>query len=306
MFQNGWQNTYIQALSTCFKGTISTDVPFSEHTTLRIGGPAAVWLIAESIEDVITARDTALALEVPLLVIGKASNLLVSDEGYNGVVLTLGHHFNHWSVQGETVSAGAGITFGRLINEVAQAGLSGLEFAAGIPGTLGGALAMNAGTHTQWLASVVKSVTITDLHRPGVVIDVPSTDFEWGYRQSSLRDNEIVLGAKLLLKQGDSAEILDTIKLSIDKRKQAQPLRLPNAGSVFKNPIDNFAGKLIEAVGLKGYRIGDAQYSELHANFIVNKGSATAVDVKSLMALAQDRVRESYGIELQPEIRFIG
>lgn len=306
MAHSSWQSAYIEAISTCFQGTISTDVPLSQHTTLRIGGPASIWLIAESVEDVVTARDTALSLNVPFIVVGKGSNLLVSDEGFDGVVLVLGHHFNHWTAKGDTVSAGAGITLGRLINEAAQAGLSGLEFAAGIPGTLGGALAMNAGTHTEWIASVVKSVTVTDIHRPGAVIDVPSIDFEWGYRQSSLRDDKIVLGAQLMLSQGDPNEILEAINQSVDKRKLAQPLRLPNAGSVFRNPIDNYAGKLIEAVGLKGYQIGDAQYSDMHANFIVNKGSATAVDVKSLMALAQDRVRESYGIELQPEIRFIG
>ena len=285
-------------------GVVKANEPMSRHTTFRIGGPAALIMECATLGDVAVAT-TILAEEgVEWTVLGKGSNVLVSDSGYDGAVITLGRDFKRHALDGDHLRTGAGVIFAAVVQDAFKMGLSGLEFGVGIPGTVGGALAMNAGARDQWIGSIVESVT---LHVPGEgLMRARGEEIAWGYRHTDLTDRGIILEAVLRVAESDEVDIRRAMEASLRRRKRTQPLALPSAGSVFVNPEGDSAGRLIEAAGLKGIRAGGAEFSEVHANFIVNTGGATAQDVVALICMAREAVKDSNGIELRPEIRFLG
>ncbi|MRS12504.1 MAG: UDP-N-acetylmuramate dehydrogenase [Actinobacteria bacterium] len=274
------------------------------HTTFRIGGPADLHVTCETLADLADAVRVCDEHEVPWTVIGKGSNLLVADDGYHGAILCLGREFKAHSVDGAGIKAGAACILAYIVRDAFSKGLAGLEFAVGIPGTVGGALSMNAGTAGVWMGSVVESVT---LFVPGAGLKrVRGGDIAWGYRRSGLSERGVIVECVLELAESDKTRIRRQMEESLERRKETQPLSMPSAGSVFRNPEGDSAGRLIEAAGLKGTRLGGAKVSEVHANFIVNDGGATAADVVGLIRKIQMTVRDTYGIELKPEIRFLG
>ena len=285
-----------------FDGEIRLDEPLSKHTSYRIGGPARAYILVNSPAALSAALAACKADECSWVVVGKGSNLLVSDAGFKGAVIVLAGEFRNWKFDEENarVVVGAGTTLSRLVQEVFHRGYSGMEFAVGPPGSVGGAVRMNAGTKDDWIGSRVVSVT-TFAPDQGLKRYAPS-DIEWAYRSTSFAPDEIIVEVELQL----SGNIHDKMRTLLERRKASQPLEYPSCGSVFKNPEDASAGALIDEVGLKGSMCGGAQISEKHANFIVNKNKACASDVLALIKRAQEKVKEHYGIELQPEVKFLG
>ena len=289
-----------------FDGEIRLDEPLSKHTSYRIGGPARAYVLVNSPAALSAALTACKADECPWVVVGKGSNLLVSDAGFKGAVIVLAGEFRNWKFDEENarVVVGAGTTLSRLVQEVFHRGYSGMEFAVGTPGSVGGAVRMNAGTKDDWIGSRVVSVT-TFAPDQGLKRYAPS-DIEWAYRSTSFAPDEIIVEVELQLTPALSGNIHDKMRTLLERRKASQPLEYPSCGSVFKNPEDASAGALIDEVGLKGSMCGGAQISEKHANFIVNKNKACASDVLALIKRAQEKVKEHYGIELQPEVKFLG
>jgi UDP-N-acetylmuramate dehydrogenase len=285
-------------------GAVREHEPMTRHTTFRIGGPAAAFLECDTVADLMRATTVLSEEGVEWTVLGKGSNVLVADSGYEGAVLVLGKEFKRHSIEGEQLRTGAGVILGAVVQDAFKAGLSGLEFAVGIPGTVGGALAMNAGSRDEWIGSIVESVT---LFVPGEgLVGVRGPEISWAYRWTDLPSRGIVVEAVLRVIESDAVHMRRSMEASLRRRKRSQPLGMPSAGSVFVNPDGDSAGRLVEAAGLKGARVGGATVSEVHANFIVNSGGATATDVVELVRMIRDTVKESYGIELRPEIRFLG
>lgn len=289
-----------------FDGEIRLDEPLSKHTSYRIGGPARAYILVNSPAALSAALTACKADECPWVVVGKGSNLLVSDAGFKGAVIVLAGEFRNWKFDEENarVVVGAGTTLSRLVQEVFHRGYSGMEFAVGTPGSVGGAVRMNAGTKDDWIGSRVVSVT-TFAPDQGLKRYAPS-DIQWAYRSTSFAPDEIIVEVELQLTPALSGNIHDKMRTLLERRKASQPLEYPSCGSVFKNPEDASAGALIDEVGLKGSMCGGAQISEKHANFIVNKNKACASDVLALIKRAQEKVKEHYGIELQPEVKFLG
>lgn len=285
-------------------GSVRRGEPMSRHTTYRIGGPAAIFLECDTLAD-LSAATTILAEEnIERTILGKGSNVLVADSGYQGAVLVLGKDFKRHALEGEQLRTGAGVILAAVVQDAFKAGLSGLEFAVGIPGTVGGALAMNAGTREEWVGAIVESVT---LFVPGEgLLAMRGPEVTWGYRRTDLPARGIIVEAVLRVVEADAVHMRRSMEASLRRRKRSQPLGTPNAGSVFVNPDGDSAGRLIEAAGLKGRRVGGAEISQVHANFIINAGGATAADVVELIALVRETVKEANGIELRPEIRFLG
>ena len=301
-------------------GSVISGESMARHTTYCIGGPAALYVECASVPDLALTCDVLLEEGVRWSVVGKGSNLLVSDEGFDGAVIVLGKGFaacdfgelekddTHENAlepgQDYRVSAGAGVALATLVEKAGNYGLSGLEFACGIPGTVGGAVFMNAGSGDTWIESRVSTCTV---YKPGEGLRIIySHDIDWEYRASNLPADEIIVEAAFNLKTASADEIEKRMKMRYDERALAQPLSQRSCGSVFKNPPDRSAASLIRGCGLAGKTRGGAQISTLHANFIVSDGSATAADVCALIELARDRVKETYGIELRPEVRFLG
>lgn len=282
------------------------DEPMKMHTTFRIGGPADIY-VEPSISQMVPLIEYLKANSVPFVVIGNGSNLLVSDDGIEGVVISLGKAAAEIIVDEEkaeiTVEAGAMLS--SVASRAADAGLTGLEFASGIPGSIGGAVYMNAGAYGGEMKDVITSVQI--LNGEGIVEEIPVDKLDLSYRHSVLMEKPgFVLGAKLKLAKGDKAEIKATIDDIRQKRIEKQPLNYPSAGSTFKRPEGYFAGKLIDDTGLRGYTVGGAQVSEKHCGFVINKSDATASDVLELMKSVDEKVYEKYGVHLTPEVRIIG
>lgn len=284
------------------------------HTTYRLGGPADLWVEPRSVDDIRNAIQLLSGCGVPFTVIGGGSNLLVADEGYRGAIISLGKSFRHTYVDGSVMTVGASCSLASVVAEAQRRGLGGIEFAAGIPGTTGGAVAMNAGTRERWMGSVVRTVTYVpvvegDGGEPpvaGDVVTVDAADLEWGYRTTDLRDRAVVVEVSLGLEESSSESIGETIRAAADRRRTSQPVGTRNAGSVFRNPEGDSAGRLIELAGLKGRAVGGASVSEVHANFIVARDGATAADVHALIVEVQREVVDRFGVKLTPEIRFIG
>lgn len=285
---------------------IKLNEPLSQHTTWRIGGPADVFVSPNSIEELRGAVLASEALDMPRLVIGRGSNLLVQDGGIRGVVIHLGDDFAEYTVQGTELSALAGRRFVSAGNIAIKHGLQGLEFATGIPGTVGGAIMMNAGAHGAETKDVVAWVDVMD--QDGEVRRFLPDDLKFGYRYSILKDHPewMAVSAGFQLSYGVAEELLRKKMEWSKRRSSTQPLSMPNCGSVFRNPDGTHAGSLIESAGLKGMCRGGAQISPKHANFIVNLGDAKAVDVLWLMNHAQETVRTQYGIDLETEVRIVG
>lgn len=289
-----------------FRGKVARDEQMSGHTTYRLGGPARYVVTVESLDALSHTLRECVRTGLPWIAVGQGSNLLVADEGYDGVIVLLSGDFRRWSLDEENLrfTVGAGVTLARIVQEAYHLALSGLEFAVGIPGTVGGALRMNAGTRTDWIGARVDSVTTFSLK--GGLRRYHGDEIIWGYRRSSLPNDEVVVECELRCERGMAGRIQQRMEEALRRRKQKQPLGMPSCGSVFRNPEEGSAGDLIEQVGLKGYRVGGAQISQVHANFIVNTGGATAADVAACMKKARDEVMRAYGIELRPEVRFLG
>ena len=279
--------------------------PMKNHTTFRIGGLADALALPKTPEEVAEVVRFCHEHAQPYYVLGNGSNLLVSDEGYRGLVLQLYRNFNDIQVNGETITVQSGAMLAAVARTAYQTGLTGLEFASGIPGTIGGAVVMNAGAYGGEMKNVLKEVTV--LTKEGEVLVIPAKALELGYRTSVIPKNGwIVLGAVLQLKKGDQEQILARMEELKEQRITKQPLDLPSAGSTFKRPESYFAGKLIMDAGLRGFTVGGAQVSEKHCGFVVNRGNATAADVWELICEVKRRVKEMTGVELEPEVKLLG
>jgi len=297
-------DTTYQRLAAELTGPVRRAEPLARHTTYRIGGPAALFVECATVADLSTATAILAAENIEWTVLGKGSNVLASDEGYTGAVIVLGRDFKRHSVDGDHLRTGAGVILAAVVQDAFKLGLSGLEFAVGVPGTVGGALAMNAGSRDEWIGSIVESVTV---FTPGVgLVGVRGPEIAWEYRRSDLPARGIIVEAVLRVTESDQVGIRRSMEASLRRRKRSQPLNMPSAGSVFVNPEGDSAGRLIEKAGLKGTKVGGAMVSEVHANFIVNAGGASAADVVALVRLIRETVKDANGIELRPEIRFLG
>lgn len=299
----GTDSAYPRLVAEC-SGVVHRGEHLARRTTYRIGGPADLLIECDTLADLAAALCILPEEDVPWTVLGKGSNVLAADAGYRGAVIVLGRDFRHHEVDGQHLKSGAGVSLGVLVQDAFKLGLTGLEFAVGVPGTLGGALAMNAGSRDEWIGSIVENVT---LFVPGEgLASVRGSEVAWGYRRTDLPKRGVIVEASIMLAEGDPERVRRTMESSLRRRKQTQPIGKPCAGSVFVNPPGDSAGRLIEAAGLKGATQGGAVISDIHANFIVNTGSATAQDVLELVARVREAVREQHGIELTPEIRFLG
>lgn len=282
--------------------------PMFKHTTIKIGGPADILVTPTNNEEVKQVVKFAKEENIPVTIIGNGSKLLVKDEGIRGIVIKITGKYANINIEGEHITAEAGITLPRLSIIAKDNSLSGLEFAAGIPGCLGGAIFMNAGAYGSEMSNVVTEVTYLD--KDLNVVTKSKDELEFGYRQSFFKNNEeennIVLSVKMKLEKGNKEEIYEKMQLNNKSRREKQPLEFPNAGSTFKRPEGYFVGKLIDDVGLRGKRIGGAMISDKHSGFIVNVDKATAKDVIDLITLTQRRIKEKFNVYLEPEIKLIG
>ena len=276
--------------------------PMKRHTTFRIGGPAEVFVMPGNLEEVQRILEICRTEDLPYFILGNGSNLLVSDRGYRGVVIQLDRNFGEVKVEGTEIHASAGALLSTIAVAARRASLTGFEFAGGIPGTLGGAVVMNAGAYGGEMKDVLRKVMVMD--QSGKVFEIPAEELQMGYRTSIIKTaGYIVLGAVLSLKEGNLEEIkMLTRKLS-EQRTSKQPLEYPSAGSTFKRPEGYFAGKLIMDSGLRGYRVGGAQVSEKHCGFVINTGGATCADVLALCRQCREKVLAETGVELEMEIR---
>lgn len=278
--------------------------PMRAHTTFKIGGEADIFIIPASPAALISAVKKCTGLEIPYFILGNGSNLLVSDGGIEGAVISLAG-INGISSDGEKITCGAGAMLSSVCLKALSLSLTGLEFAYGIPGTAGGALYMNAGAYGGQMADVIESAEC--LTASGEIKTLKKEDMQLGYRSSVFKNGGlIIISLTLALKKGDKTEIKAEMDDLLNRRKQKQPLEYPSAGSTFKRPEGYFAGALIEKNGLKGLTVGGAQVSEKHAGFVINRGGATAADVKALIGKIQKKVFENDGVMLEPEVIFTG
>lgn len=279
--------------------------PLRAHSTFRIGGPASYYLVPEHAEEVREGIAFANERGLPFLTIGRGSNILFPDEGYNGVVIEVGRGMERIEVLDDgMIRAEAGAGIGALAAAAAKESLSGLEFASGIPGTLGGAVTMNAGAYGGEIRDCIVSAAVLDAD--GTVQRLKKDQLDLGYRSSVIqKKGYIVLNAVFQMQEGEKETILQRMREMNESRRQKQPLEYPSAGSTFKRPEGHFAGKLIEDAGLRGYRIGDAQVSEKHCGFVINRGNATAAQVLELIGHVQEKVFQMSGIKLEPEVKII-
>lgn len=284
--------------------TFRCDFPLSSITSFKIGGNASFVIYPTTIDELASLSAFCSSVSIPSIVIGNGSNLLFSDSGYEGAVIVT-TQIKDIKISGASVTVGCGASLTHLASVVSEHSLTGLEFAYGIPGTVGGAVYMNAGAYGGEIKDVCVSVTVYD-SESGEIYDVKSEECGFGYRVSVFQNGDkIILGARLILADGDKADITEKMSSLMQQRIDKQPLNYPSAGSVFKRYPGYFAGKLIEEAGLKGYTIGGAQVSEKHAGFIINIGNATASDVLSLIDYIRNVIKENVGIVLETEIKYI-
>lgn len=279
--------------------------PMSAHTTFRVGGPAEIYITPQNTSRLIALVKLFRQLNIEYYIIGNGSNLLVGDKGIKGAVIEIGKDMSEIHVSGDTVTSGSGILLSKLANSAARNGLSGLEFASGIPGSLGGAVYMNAGAYGGEMKDVITSVTYLDNECEVRTISADACEF--GYRRSFFTDkNYVILSAEMRLKYRSMKLIMDDIRELTEKRVSKQPVDKASAGSTFKRPEGYFAAALIERAGLKGYYVGGASVSEKHAGFVVNNGGATAADVLEVIRHVQKTVLEKDGVKLETEVKLIG
>ena len=298
-------------LEGSFRGQVLTSHPLAKYTTYRLGGPAALFVEPADVDDLLMFAEVARGLSAdrpPILPLGRGSNLVISDKGWDGVVLFMGpafawlHETDDPEVQLHT---GAGTTMPLLANWASRRGLAGLEFAIAIPGSVGGAVRMNAGAHGHDASQSLASAQVLDLDSTIVETRSPD-DLDYSYRHSSLTERHVVIDARWRLRADDADAVKKRMEAYRRHRAETQPGAFQNAGSVFKNPPHDSAGRLVEAAGLKGLRVGGATVSDLHANFFIAESGATSQDVYDLVHMAKEAVRERFAVELEPEIRFAG
>lgn len=287
------------------KEDICLQEPMQRHTTFRIGGPADCFVQIENKEQLIRLQRYLKQLGMPFFMLGNGSNLLVSDKGYRGIVLQIGQKMSKIEVDGNVITAQAGAAMSQVARAALEHGLTGLEFASGIPGTIGGGVVMNAGAYDGELSGVVTQVNV--VNSEGECMELENDSMEFGYRTSIIRNNSFTVTEVILkLEEGDREQIRAKMEDLAARRREKQPLEYPSAGSTFKRPRGNFAGKLIMDAGLRGFQIGGAKVSEKHCGFIVNTGNATAEDVRNVISEVQKQVKERFHVDLEPEILFLG
>ena len=291
---------------------VLVDEPMSLHTTFRVGGPADFFLMPKSAEEAVLLIEACRNSGCPFFVCGNGSNLLVSDKGIRGAVIRIGKQMGRIGTEDNEITAEAGASLAAIAQAALAAGLAGFEFAAGLPGTLGGACVMNAGAYGGEMKQVLTSVRAISLTGSAesaaeTIVEIPAGELGLGYRTSCLQKNGmIVVSARMRLREGDPEEITALMDDLRARRLDKQPLDLPSAGSTFKRPEGHFAGKLIMDAGLRGYRVGGASVSEKHCGFVVNDGGATAEDILTLIDEVRERVFREFGVTLEPEVKFVG
>ena len=284
---------------------VFTEEAMSQHTTFKIGGPADYFLMPDKGEDVGRVIKICKEKEIPYFILGNGSNLLVGDGGYRGAVIQIYRNMSSVTVEGNEITAQAGALLSAVAAAAKNASLTGFEFAGGIPGTIGGAVVMNAGAYGGEMKDVLTEVTV--MNAEGDIFTLPTEELELGYRTSIIKTaGYIVLEAVISLEKGDQEEIRSRMQELAGMRTSKQPLSYPSAGSTFKRPEVYFAGKLIMDSGLRGYQVGGAQVSEKHCGFVINKGNATAADVLTLIENVREKVQEQFGVTLEPEVKFLG
>ena len=299
-----------QNFETCLYNVVDAakvqkDELMKKHTTFRIGGPADYFIMPSNEKELEETIRVCREFSIPIYIVGNGSNLLVGDKGFRGAIIQLYKSMGTFQVEGNQITAQAGCSLAQIANAALDAALTGFEFAAGIPGTLGGAVVMNAGAYGGEMKDVLESVTA--LTGEGKIIELGRNELELGYRTSVIaKKGYIVLGAVLKLERGDGEKIKTYMDELKEKRVTKQPLEYPSAGSTFKRPEGYFAGKLIEDAGLRGFQVGGAQVSEKHCGFVINRDHATAADIMELMRQVQIRVKENSGVDLEPEVKRLG
>ena len=291
---------------------VRVDEIMKSHTSFRVGGPADLFAEPKDTEEIAALISAAKALKIPFFLMGNGSNLVISDEGIEGLVIHLGETFSHIESEPdpndpekELVRVTAGTLLTRLSSFATKSGLAGLEFASGIPGSVGGAVFMNAGAYDHDMSEVVEEVSC--ITKDGQVKTVRKEDLDFSYRNSVfMKEGGIVTEALLSLSRGNAEEISSKVREYTEKRTKSQPLNFPSAGSMFKRPVGHYTGALIEQCGLKGTCVGGAQVSEKHAGFVINKGDATASDIDGLVKKIQSEVKAKFDVDLEREVRFIG
>ena len=287
------------------KGHVLYDEPMKKHTTFRVGGPARALVEPGSAEDVKSVVEFCKSEQIPYYIVGNGSNLLVSDKGYDGVIIHLFKNMSAMRIEGNKVYVQAGALLSKVAVQAGRKGLTGMEFASGIPGTIGGAMVMNAGAYGGEMKDVTEEVTV--LTEKGEIKTLKREELKMGYRTSIIAEKGyLVLEAVLQLTDGDLKEIRAVMEDLKKKRISKQPLEYPSAGSTFKRPKGYFAGKLIMDAGLRGFQVGGAQVSEKHCGFVINTGDATAEDVTELIRQVAERVKAQSGVTLEPEVKLLG
>ena len=295
----------LSRLKTEIAGQVRLDEPMSAHTSFHIGGPADALVIPADTVDIRKILRIAQEEQIPLAVVGNGSNLLVRDTGIRGIVLKLGNALKRWEQKGGTFIFESGVSLAQCCRIIAEAGYSGMEFAVGIPGSLGGAVFMNAGAYDGEMKNCVASVQV--MTRSGEIKTLDRDDLQFSYRHSALQgSDDIVLEVTLQVQEGDKAAIQAKMDDFSQRRISKQPLDIPSAGSTFKRPEGRFVGQMVEQSGLKGFRIGGAEVSVKHAGFIVNADHATAADVLQLIEFIQRKILENYNVALVPEVLVLG
>ena len=287
-------------------GRVLVNEPLARYTTMKIGGPADILIVPKHVAGIEKTLQLVKQYKTKWTVIGRGSNLLVSDQGIEGVVIRLGEGLDHLEVEKHKVRVGSGYPLIKLSTLLSRQGLAGLEFASGIPGSVGGAVYMNAGAHKSDISSVLSKALI--LFEDGTIAWLTNKELEFSYRSSVLQTKRpgIVLEAEFQLQAGKREEMVRSMQNNKDYRRETQPWNHPCAGSIFRNPIPHFAGDLVEKAGLRGYRIGGAQISEMHGNFIVNTGGASAQDVLSLIELIKHTIKDKFDVDMHTEVEIIG
>ena len=284
---------------------ILTEEPMSRHTTFRVGGEAQCFVRISDKEQLKKLIPYLRQIEVPYFILGNGSNLLVSDKGYEGVILQIGNKMNTITVEGTHIRAQAGALLSQIAKCAYDKGLTGFEFASGIPGSIGGGVVMNAGAYGGEMKQVVESVLVMDIQ--GEILELSGESMEFGYRTSIIKNRPfIVLEVCLKLERGNKERIASDMEELAQKRREKQPREYASAGSTFKRPEGYFAGKLIMDAGLRGYSIGGAQVSDKHCGFVVNTGRASATDVAEVISEVQERVKDKFGVSLETEVIFLG
>lgn len=279
--------------------------PMSKHTTFRVGGEASCFIRISDAGQLAALIPYLKKVEIPYFILGNGSNLLVGDKGYEGVILQIGSKMNRIQMEDTRIKVGAGVLLSQIARCAQENGLTGLEFASGIPGTIGGAVVMNAGAYGGEMKQVVELVKVMD--GDGEILELDGDAMEFGYRTSAIKNRPfVVLEAVLNLRHGDREEILERMEDLARQRKEKQPLEYASAGSTFKRPEGYFAGKLIMDAGLRGYSIGGARVSEKHCGFVVNTGRASAADIAEVIREVQEKVKDKFEVSLETEIIFLG